>query len=125
VLSEINHDNTTSIPFRLADTRYGLTEHKGLLHIENDTLLFEVASGISGGYVKERQQFRVEPREVHSIRLKKGIFKNQLIFNIVAGTSLTTMSGEHREEVKLILSKQYRGTADQILKKVQELKLRT
>ncbi|MCG8606172.1 hypothetical protein MJD09_14445 [bacterium] len=122
VLSETNARKSSSIPFQLPDTKHGLKEHKGLLYLEEGFIVFEVGSGLTGGYKKERQIIKVELCAVETMRLGWGLLRDRLHVSIFRSNFLTMMSGKYKEEVKLKIRKRHLGATKQLINEVKQLK---
>lgn len=122
VLSETGVKELSSIPFQLPDTNHGLTEHKGLLYLEEEFIVFEVASGLPGGYKMERQMIKFELGAVETMRLGWGLLRDRLYVRIGRSNFLTMMSGEYKEELKLKIRKQHREGAKQLVSELKRLK---
>ena len=116
-LSEKGLDDAGRIPFQLPDANLGFTEIKGLVYLEDDYLVFEVGTGISGGAKKKRHTIKIELRALHAIRFEPGAFRDHLFVRPKERDLFRAMPGMYRDkdELKLILKKKHRDEAEDLV----------
>ena len=121
-LSEHEAEGFVSIPFRLPDANLGFTEIKGIVYLEEEYLVFEVATGVSGGSKKKRQTIKIEPRALEAIRLDAGAFSSRLCVRPKERDLFRVMPGMYRgkEELKLKISNKYREEAERLVDAVRQ-----
>jgi hypothetical protein len=117
-LYEAYADEVDSIPFQLADTGMGLREHSGLLYLDDEFLVFEVQSGITGGRKDDQQVIKIEPSALVSMRLEQGLVKDTLYVQPKKETLLSVMPGNYKDTLKLSIAKRYREAAENLVQRV-------
>ncbi len=121
VLSQRRGDQTSSIPFQLPDTNLGLTENKGRLYLDEEFLVFEVSSGLSGGFKKKQQKIKIEPGALEAIRLDRGVFKDRLIVSPKSRELFRAMPRMYKDKDTLTMTiwKKYRADAEHLVDEVR------
>ena len=119
-LYEAYADEVDSVPFQLADTSMGLKEHSGLLYLDDEFLVFEVQSGISGGSKSDQQIVKIEPNALVSLRLEHGMVKDTLYVQPKKKTLLSVMPGCYKDALKLSIAKRYREAAQDLVQRVEQ-----
>ena len=110
----------TSIPFTLGSTDLGLTEHAGLIYLEDEFLVFEIQSGISGGSKSDRQVIKIETKALRSVDTTQGIRTDKLSVYPKKSALLDAVPGNHSEKVVLNIPKRYRDQLEKLTEKVLE-----
>ena len=111
-----------SIPFRLPSTHLGLTEVRGILFLEEEFLVFEIASGLPGGTHKERQKIKVEVAALNAILYERGILRDTLMIRPKKYDLLSVMPGQHKEALRLSIRKQHREATEQLVYEINRQK---
>ena len=121
VLSKRRGAQTRSIPFQLPDTNLGFTENKGRLYLDEEFLVFEVSSGLSGMTHKKQQKIKLEPKALEAIRLDRGVFKDRLIIRPKRRELFQVMPGMYKDKdvLTMTLWKKYRPDAEHLVDEVQ------
>ncbi len=121
VLSERQGHQTSSIPFRLPDTNLGITENKGRLYLDEEFLVFEVSSSLSGLTNKKQQTVKIEPGALEEIRLDRGLFKDRLLIRPKNRELFRVMPGMYQDKDTLTMTiwKKYRADAEHLVDEVQ------
>ena len=116
-LAALEIDDGERISFQLPDANLGLTEIKGLLYLEDDYLVFEVATGISGGAKKKRHTIKIELRALKAIRFEPGAFRDHLYIRPKERDLFRAMPGMYRDkdELNLSLRKRDREKAEHLV----------
>ncbi len=124
VLSERTGDALSSIPFQLPDANYGLTEIKGLVYLDEEFLVFEVGTGWSGGFRKERQTIKIELRALKEMRLDRGVLSDRLCVRPKKRDLFQVMPGSYKgkEELQLKTRKRDREHAAQLVYEMRRLR---
>ena len=121
VLSQRRGDQTSSIPFQLPDTNLGLTENKGRLYLDEEFLVFEVSSSLSGLTNKKQQTVKIEPDALEEIRLDRGLFKDRLLIRPKNRELFRVMPGMYQDKDTLTMTiwKKYRADAEHLVDAVR------
>ena len=115
---DATEEGLDSVPFKLEDTNMGLTEHSGLLYMDEEFLIFDIQSGLKGVTRPERHQVKVDPKALAGIRLKHGNTKDVLYIKPKKTKLLEVIPGDHKGEVKLKIKKKHRMAAERIVQRV-------
>ncbi len=99
------------VPFRLPSIHAGLTEVGGVLYIEDDFLIFEVAYGIPGASSKERRVVKLEMNALHKIALQQGVLNDKLEVHSGNPELLRVMPGSHETMLRLTVPRKHRHRA--------------
>lgn len=117
---ETGNASQASIPFTLGSTDLGLTEHAGLIYLEDEFLVFEIQSGISGGRKSDRQVIKIETKALRTIEISQGMRTDKLSVYPKKSALLDAVPGDHREKVVLNVPKRYRDQLEKLTGKVLE-----
>ena len=122
-LAERGVEASVGIPFRLPDANLGFTEIKGIVYVEEEYLVFEVATGVSGGSQKKRQTIKIEARALEALHLDPGTFSDHLYVRPKERDLFRVMPGMYRgkDELKMKISTSYRGETEHLVDAVRQL----
>ena len=109
-----------SIPFQLASTAMGAKEHSGLLYLDDEFLVFEVQSGISGLSKNDEQIIKIEPSALVTIMVEQGLVKDTLYVQPKKETLLAVMPGSNKEVLKLSIAKRYRAATEDLVQRLEQ-----
>lgn len=118
-LYQLGETGMESIPFQLEDTNMGLTEHRGLLYLDDEFLVFEIQSGLSGMSKGERQTIKIEPAALASVRFNQGGIKDTIYIRPKKEALLRAIPGDYETEVKLKIAKRNRQAAERFVNHLQ------
>ena len=108
-----------SIPFQMESTNMGFQEHWGLLYMEEEFVVLDLHSGLSGVTRAERHVIKIDPVAIMSIRLGKGGLKDTVFIEPKKDTLLRVLPGDHRDEIRLKLKKEHRQAAARLISRIQ------
>ena len=114
-LHEMGITGMTSIPFELESTHFGFQEHWGLLYLEEEFVVFDLHSGLSGVTKAQRHVIKMEPAAIGSIQQTRG----SLLIRPRKDTLLRVVPGDNKNEVKLKIGKKYRQAADRLISRIE------
>ena len=113
------------VPFRLPDTHLGLTENRGLLYLENDYLVLEVRSGMSGGLAQHEPQItKVELAALREIQHVRRHRRDRILVYPKKPALLDLMPGVHKEALTLSVHRRHRDGAEQLVYEARRLRRR-
>jgi hypothetical protein len=122
-LFELGATNGPAIPFKLPNTDFGLTEHSGLIYQEEEFIVFEIQSGVTGGSKNNRHTIKVEPKAIKAMYLEKGAVTDRLVIKPKQKTLLEVIPGDFQFEIKLAIPKRYRASVEKLLAQSREVEL--
>ena len=110
----------SSIPFQLPSANLGITEIKGQLTLEEEYLVFEVGTGISGGTKKKRQMIKIEPRAILDVWLDAGTFQDKLHIRPKTRELFRAMPGMYsgKEALTLTIAKRHRENTEALVRDI-------
>lgn len=117
---EDGNASRASIPFTLGSTNYGLTEHAGLIYLEDEFFVFEIQSGISGLGKNDRQVIKIERKALDEVEIRQGKRTDKLYVYPKKTALLEAMPGDHREKVSLSIPKRYREQLEKLVGRIPE-----
>lgn len=122
-LSGLEGDAVNSIPFQLPDANWGMTEIKGLLYLDEEFLVFDVRTGVSGGAKKKRHVIKIEPRALKAIRLDQGVMRDHLAVKPKERDLFRAMPGMYKgkDELTMKIHPRYRADAEHLVDEVRAL----
>ena len=118
-LFELGESGMDSVPFKLEDTNMGFTEHRGLLYIEDEFLVFDLLSGLFGVNKGERHIIKIELSAIESVRHHRGNMADHIYIRPKKDQLLNVVPGEFKREVKLKLKKDHRKAAERLLSRIK------
>ncbi len=110
-----------SVPFQLPDTNMGLTENSGRLYLEEEFLVFDLLSGISGVKKGENKIVKIETKALVDVWLKHGSRKDTLFIRPKKSKLLMAIPGNHKSEVKLKIAKRDRRATESLAARLKHL----
>ncbi len=120
-LYEAGATGMESVPFQLSSTNLGFTEHSGLLYLDDEFLVFDILSGLSGISRGERQLIKIEPSALERVRLERRGFKHALLIKPKKMDLLDVVPGTFESEVKLKIARRDYRAADRLVSRLQYL----
>lgn len=112
-------DAPDALPFGLPSIHLGLTEVTGVLYLDDEFLVLEVGTGVSGGTAKTYRTVKIEPAALADVRLERGLVRDRLLLRPKTAELLAAMPGTHDGTLKLHLSKKHRPTAEHLAHEVR------
>ena len=114
--SLVSREAGTSIPFVLSSSEMGLTEHEGLLYLEDEFIVIDVKSGFAGNRKDDQHTIKIAPRAIKDIQLKTGTVHDHVLIWPRKDTLLEAMPGNHEAgRVKLKVKRKYREKLEELL----------
>ena len=113
------HDSVRSIPFLMPTASKDFAEIGGLLYTEDEFLVFEIQSGISGGSRKKDQIVKIEKKAIRFIDLSKAVLKDILSVQPKRQQLLDVLPGDHVDAVRLKINNTYRSEVERLIADVR------
>ncbi len=114
-------DVMDSIPFKLPDSDWGLTEIRGLLYLEDEFLVFEVGQGIEGGSRDDYQIVKIELKALVEMDYKRGFLTDEISVRPKKRDLLEALPGRHAQVVTLSVRRKHRDAAETLVREAQRL----
>lgn len=112
------HDSIGSIPFLMPTASKDFTEVGGLLYTEDEFLVFELQSGMSGGSRKKDQIVKIEKKAIHYISLNEALLKDVVSIQPKKQRLLDVIPGDHVDSIKLKVNSAYRSDVKTLIRSV-------
>ncbi len=109
------HDITGSIPFIMPTASRQFTEIGGLLYTEDEFLVFELQSGITGGSRKKDQIVKIEKKAIRYISLRESLLRDVLSIQPKRHQLLNVIPGDHVDSIKLKINNSYRSEVESLI----------
>lgn len=109
-----------SVPFRLPDT--GLREISGVLYLDDEFLIFDVADALVGHFDRKQQVIKVATRALDAIRLDERRFRDRLYVRPRKRDLLDAMPGIHKNEIVLKIRRKFRNETERLIYEVTRLR---
>ena len=111
-----NEAMSSSIPFKLDSSGMGLEEHEGLLYLEEEFIVLDIKSGMSGDRKEDQHTIKIEPKAIKDIQVNPGAINDHVLIWPKKDTLLEAMPGNHEAgRVKLKVKRKYRERLEELL----------
>jgi hypothetical protein len=100
-----------ALPFTISDVHWGMSQAAGSLRLTRDFLVLEVHVTALGLIKQKPLTLKIAPEAIHSVRYKRGAFKDRLIIRPFKAMLLSTVPGKHQGEVTLRVKRAHREEA--------------
>lgn len=104
-----------SMRFSLPQGDSGLTESIGLCTLDDEHLILDVLTGLSGGTQKELQIVKVEPGALAAVELETGLLRDRLVLEPRTTALFDALPGRHKNVVTLRLPRRCRADAEHLV----------
>lgn len=108
-----------SVPFTLPDIDAGLTEIKGILHLDDEFLVLDFETALLGEFDKRQRTVKIEPAAISSIRLETGLVRDVICIRPKKSDLLDAVPGTHLGELRLKVWRKRRDAAERIVQQIQ------
>lgn len=107
-----------ALPFTLSDVHWGISDAAGSLRLDDDFLVLEVQVTAIGLFKQKPLTIKVAPEAIHSVRYKRGAFRDRLIIRPYRPALLTAVPGKHEGEVRLHIKRAHREEAEALVEEI-------
>jgi len=121
LLADRYRPSMDSIPFKLADTNFGMTEHAGMVRLEDEFLTFEIESKVIGLFRQDSQTIKIETRALEEVYLKKGVLKDLLRIYPKRMDLLDALPGNNDICVTLKISRKQRRETELLVDRLEQV----
>ena len=108
-----------SIPFEISDIHAGFSEAKGLIHVEDDFLVFNVQTITMGMFKQSPETIKIELAALSDIRLEKKIFRDRLYIRPKTNKLLDVIPGKHLGEIMVKVWRKHRAASMSMVDDIQ------
>jgi hypothetical protein len=108
-----------SIPFEISDVHAGFSEAKGLIHVEDDFLVFNVQTITMGMFKQSPETIKIELAALSDIRLEKKIFRDRLYIRPKTNKLLDVIPGKHLGEIMVKVWRKHRPASMSMVDDIQ------
>ena len=109
----------SSIPFTLPDIDGGLTEIKGIIHLDDEFIVINFETAFLGEFGKKQKTVKIEPAAISEIRLDQGVFKDVICIRPKKTALLDAIPGSHLGELRLKVWRKRRSAASHFVQSVR------
>ncbi len=121
LLADRYRPSMDSIPFRLADTNMGMTEHSGMVRLEDEFLTLEIESKMIGLFRQDSQIIKIETQALEEVFLKKGVRRDSLRIYPKRTDLLDALPGHHDLSVTLKISRKQRRETELLVDRLEQV----
>lgn len=107
------------IPFTLPDV--GLREIRGLVYLDEGFLVLRMQNALLGVLDTEQDTFKIEPRALAEIRIRRGLLRDRLVIAPKRMELLDLVPGEHLSSVELRVWRKYRPELQRLVAACEQL----
>ncbi len=104
-----------SIPFKLPDLHQGFVEVKGLLSLEDEFLVIDVQTSLLDMFEQDAETIKIEIAALRDAYIDRGLFRDRICIIPKGRALLDALPGVHAGEVRFIVWKKYRRTAERLV----------
>jgi hypothetical protein len=88
-----------SIPFEISEVHAGFSEVKGVIHMEDEFVVFNIQTITMGMYKRSPETIKIELAALSDIRLEKRVFRDRLYIRPKTNKLLEVIPGKHIGEI--------------------------
>ncbi len=107
-----------SLPVTIEEVHGGLSNASGTLYLTDDFLVLSVQVAFLSMWKQKPLTVKIAPEALHSVRYKRGLFKDKMFVRPWKPALLDAVPGKHEGEIALQVKKSFRHEAEALVEEV-------
>ena len=97
-----------SIPFDIESDELGLSKSKGMLHVDDEHLTFEIQTTYVGYFKRAPKTYRIDLTDLDEVGYKKGLLRDQVTVRTRPLSRIAQLPGANERGLTLCVKRTHR-----------------
>ena len=105
----------SSIPFDIESDELGLSKSKGVMHVDDEHVTFEIQTTFVGIFKRSPKTYQIELTDLDEVGYKKGLLRDRLTVRTRPLDQIARLPGADEQGLSLCIKRTHRKSLQSVL----------